>query len=61
VELLLQICHGNTVIFFMNCIAGRTLQKGEEGNLCGQCTKISFRKDFKKGAHRPSYTIKTKI
>ena len=41
----------------MNYISGRVLQEAEEGYGCGQCTKICFRKDFEKRAHRPSQII----
>ena len=41
----------------MNYVLGRILQKIEEGYLCGQRTKICFRKDFEKGAHRSSQIV----
>jgi len=37
-----------------NCIAGCVLQKIEEGYLCGQCAKISLRKDSEKRADPPT-------
>jgi len=42
------------VLLLKNCVAGRVLQKIEEGYLCGQCAKISLRKDSEKRADPPT-------
>jgi hypothetical protein len=52
----LRTAHGNALVILFNLhhISGRILQKVEEGYLCGGRTKVSFRQDFEKRAHRPS-------
>jgi hypothetical protein len=51
----LHSSHGNAlVIFNLHHISGHVLQKVEEGYIRGQRTKVSFRQDFEKRAHRQS-------
>jgi hypothetical protein len=58
----LHTAHGNALaIFNLHHMSGRVLQKVEEGYLRGQRTKVSFRQDFEKRAHRPSQSRTSQI
>jgi hypothetical protein len=58
----LHTAHGNALaIFNLHHISGRVLQKVEEGYLRGQRTKVSFREDFEKRAHRQSQSGTSQI